>query len=456
MEEFDVIVIGGGSGLIVSSAAAGKGLKVAVVEEGPMGGTCLNRGCIPSKMIIHSADVLEQVKRAHLFGIQSKGYSVDFRKVVERATKLVDGEAAEIEQGITETENMTLFKTRARFVGERTLEVGKKKIKGEKVIIAAGTRPRVPPITGVNGVPFITSDEALRLTKQPKTLTIIGGGYISTELAHFFGTLGTNVTIVQRDAFLLPNEDKDVSEAFTPIFSGRHRVFTGHDVVDVRKKGDAIVTTIAPKSGKGEQKAIESDHLLFATGRIPNTDLLDVGKAGVKVDDKGYIVANPYLETSAQHVWAFGDIIGKYQLKHSANLEAQYVVQNALVGKRVAVDYTAMPHAIFTSPQIAGVGEREQDLVARKANFATGKYDYIRTGMGAAIEDSDGFVKVYADKKTKKILGCHIMGSDAAMLIHEVIVAMRMGGTTEDILRAVHIHPALSEVVQRAVGAIEW
>ena len=453
MQTFDLIVIGAGSGLNISSAAAEKGLKVAVVEKGPMGGTCLNRGCIPSKIIIHSADVAETIKKSHLFGIKSKLLGVDFAKITGRALNIVDKDAKDIEQGIKEDKNTTLFKVEARFVADRTLKVGKEIIKGNKIIIAAGTRPSVPNIEGLNEVNFITSDEALRLRKQPKIMTILGGGYIAAELAHFYGALGTKINIIQRREVLIPNEDEEISKKFTEIFRKKYNVLTGYDATKVSKKGKKFILTA--KSKKSARKLI-SDQLLVAAGRIPNTDLLDVVKTKVAVDKNGFIKTNDYLETTAKNIWALGDIAGKYLFKHSANLEAEYVYYNAVLGKRLKVDYTAMPHAIFSSPQVAGVGMREQDLKGKKIRYVIGKYQYIHSGMGTALQDNEGFVKIFVDKKTRKILGCHILGTDASTLIHEVIVAMKAGLKADAISDAVHVHPALSEVVQRAVNNIEW
>ena len=213
MEHFDVIVIGAGSGLNISAATSNNlGLKTAIVEKGPMGGTCLNRGCIPSKMVIHAADVAETIDKAKVFGINPKGYTVDFRKVTERASKMVDKDARSIEAAIRANKKMTLFKTEGKFVGYKTLQVGNKKIKGDKIIIAAGTRPFIPPVEGLKEVDYMTSTEALRLTKQPKSLTIIGGGYIAAELAHFYGALGTKINIIQRRGVLIPNEDEEVAK----------------------------------------------------------------------------------------------------------------------------------------------------------------------------------------------------------------------------------------------------
>ena len=453
MQFFDLIVIGAGSGLNVSSAAAGMGIKVAVVEKGPMGGTCLNRGCIPSKIIIHSADVAEMIRNSRKFGVNSKISSIDFAKITSRASNIIDKDAKEIEEGIKEGKNTTLFKAETKFISDRTLKVGKKTIRGEKIIIAAGTRPSVPNIEGLKEVDFITSDEALRLKKQPKSLTILGGGYIAAELAHFYGSLGTKVNIIQRGKYLVPNEDEEISSRFTEIFRKKYNVFTETEAFKAGKnKGKFIVET----KGKKSNKKIISDQLLVATGRVPNTDLLDVAKTNVQIDDKGFIQTNEYLETTAKNIWAFGDIAGKFLFKHSANLESQYIYYNAILNKKIKVDYSAMPHAIFSSPQVAGVGLREQDLRVKKIDYAVGRYNFIDSGMGLALQDNDGFVKIFADKKTRKILGCHILGADASTLIHEVIVAMKAGLKADAIKDAVHIHPALSEVVQRAVNNIEW
>jgi len=454
MQEFDLIVIGAGSGLDIASSAADRGLSVAIVEEGPMGGTCLNRGCIPSKMIIHTADVAEIIDRSHLFGILSKGYKIDFAKATKRASRAVDKDAKEIEEGIRETENMELFKKRGRFVGERTLVVGNKKIKGEKVIVAAGTRPTVPPIEGIKKVKYMTSDEALRLTKQPKSMIILGGGFIAAELAHFYGALGTKVTILQR-SIILRHEDREIANTFTRVFSRKHDIILGYSTKSVKQSGKKIILTTESKTSK-KIKRLETDALLVATGRVPNTDILDVKKGNIETNERGYVKVNEYLETTAPNTWSLGDIVGKYLLKHSANLEAQYVWRNAFGKEKKPIDYWPMPHAIFTSPQIAAVGYTEEELKEKNMDYAVGKYYYKNTGMGLAYEEKDGFAKILADRKTRKILGCHIIGPEASSLIHEVIVAMKADLTTSALVNAVHIHPAMSEVVQRAAARIRW
>ncbi len=452
MNTFDLIVIGAGSGLDVAVQAAQQGLKTAIIEEGPLGGTCLNRGCIPSKMVIHAADVAEEIQKSAVFGVHSRITRIDFKRVTGRASNLIDEDAKEIEQGLRRGKNPVLFRTRAKFIAPYTLQVGKEKITGKKIVIAAGARPNIPPIRGLDKVHYMTSTEALRQTKLPKSLVVIGGGYIGAELGHFYAALGTKVTILQRGPLLIPREDKDVAELFTTLWKNKRGVFCNCAVIKVEKKGRTII--VYGQQG-GKTKTFRGDALLVAAGLKPNTDTLEVEKARVTVNERGFIVVNKFLETSVKNIWALGDIAGIYLFKHSANLEAAYVLNN-MVGTKKAVDYYPMPHAIFTHPQIAGVGLTEQECQQQKKDYAVGKYEYRNTGMGAALEEKDGFIKFIVDRKTKEILGCHIIGPDASTLIHEVVIVMKADRkkALEILQTAVHVHPALSEVVQRAALSV--
>lgn len=451
MQEFDLIVIGSGSGLDVANYAAQSGLRVAIVEKDRMGGTCLNRGCIPSKLLIHSADVAETIKNAAQFGINvNNGISVDFEGIVNRTNGIIDSDSDSIMEAFSEIDNPRLFAAKCSFVGKKTLSVGGETIRADRILIASGTRPEIPTIKGLEGTGFLTSDQALRLKKQPQVLTIIGGGYIAAELAHFFGSLGTKINIVQRRDVLLPSEDEEIADKFTEIFSKKYNVYLGYDIESVSRNGDTF--TVVSKNHTGKQIELESDQLLVATGRIPNSDTLDLEKTGVATDSRGFIVVDEYLETNVKGVFALGDAVGRYLFKHAANHEAQYAYYNLTHGEsKIPVDYTAMPHAIFTSPQIAGAGYTEQQLKAEKIHYTKAIYPYIKTAMGEAIEDRDGFVKLLASREGK-ILGCHIIGSHASILIHEVLVAMKLGADIRSLARTIHIHPALSEVVARAAA----
>lgn len=456
MIEFDLIVIGSGSGLDVAVAAAEQGMKTAVIEKRTLGGTCLNRGCIPSKMLIHSADVAETIKTAQLFGIKVKGYEVDFLSIIKRVTGVIDHDSHEIEHNLKASENPRLYKVECRFIAHKTLQAGKDVVRADRIVIASGGEPSIPNVKGLKESGFITSDEALRLETQPKEMTILGGGYIAAELAHFYGSLGTKINIVHRNPVLLNKEDEEVAKSYTEIARGKFHVFTDSVPEAVLKDGEIYSMAIRNTKTNASQ-TLESDKLLVATGRMPVSDKLDVSKTGVKTDERGYVITDQYLETNIDGIFALGDAVGHYLFKHTANLEAQYVYHNLTHPKeKIAVDYSAMPHAIFTSPQIAGVGKTEQELKREGTPYVKGKYNYIDTAMGEALEDKTGFAKFLVEKQTDRILGCHILGTDAATLIHEVLVAMRSGeGTIENITRTVHIHPALNEVVQRAALNLE-
>jgi dihydrolipoamide dehydrogenase len=507
--DFDLIVIGSGSGLDVANAAAEKGLRVALIEKKRMGGTCLNNGCIPSKLLIHSADLMESIRQSEKFGIVIDGkISIDFEKIVNRVTGIVDSESEEIQKAYSKVDNPRMFHSECRFVGTKELELkaldkdlqderikksnklrrgnrdrNNNRISALRILIASGSRPRIPKINGLDKAGFITSDQALRLKRQPAALTIIGGGYICCELAHFFGSLGTKINIIQLRDKLLPDEDEDISQRLTDVFVKKYDVHLGYvaESVSKDKNNDGhvlnnstsnagiatteIYTVTAKNKESNKTITIESDELLIAVGRIPNSDILDLDKTGVKLDDMGYIVTDEYLQTNIEGIYSLGDVVGRYPFKHSANLEARYAIHNIIQPQdMIPVDYAAVPHAIFTSPQIAAVGATEQFLKQKgkeeNKDYLKSIYPFINTGMGLAIEDREGFIKFLVDKDSRKILGCHIIGTDAPVLIHEVVVAMKTFdskgniGTIDNITRAVHVHPALSEVVVRAASQI--
>ncbi len=453
MKEFDLVVVGAGSGLGVARAGSQRGMDVAMVEEDAIGGTCLNRGCIPSKMLIHRANVAETIRSSEKFGISSAIDRIDFQGIVNEVNEDVSSESDIVRESIKQTGIYTLYEESASFVDERTLKVGDERIKGDKVVIAAGARPRIPPIEGIEDVDYITSKEALKLDENPEHLVIVGGGYIAAELGHFFGSMGSDVTVIEKNETLLAGEDKDISKKFTHNFSKKYNVKTGTTVKKVSQDESEIKVTGERKDGSALE--IFGDELLVATGRSPNTDLLEVRKGNVETDEHGFIKVNDKLKTTADNTWALGDIIGGKMLKHVANLEAQYVIMNAIIEHDHPVDYTAIPHAIFSSPEVSAIGKTEQELEEEGKDYMKGIASYEDTGFGSAMK-ADGFAKVLVSPKDGEILGCHILGPRASMLIHEVSVAMRKGsGIVDDILDSIHVHPALNEVVQRAFENLE-
>jgi mycothione reductase len=463
METVEFLVVGSGSGLEVANAAVNQGQSVAVVEKGPLGGTCLNRGCIPSKQLLYHADVLETVERAEEFGIDATVEDVAFAEIVRAVNEDVGADAASIQRGLTASDQHRLLDGEARFVDDRTVEVtggpdDGVRIQAETILIAAGTRPAVPPVDGLQTVEYLTSREALELESPPDHLVIVGGGYVAAELGQFFDTFGSDVTIVGRRPNLLPQADAEVAAAFTQRYSERFTVHTGHEAVSVEPAGNGSVTVEArpyeydPEPGPvdgGEHVQVTGDELLVAAGRVPNTDTLNLDATAVQTDDRGFVATDEFLRTDQPGVWALGDIVGEFLLKHSANHEARAVARNIFGEELQPVDYSAMPFAVFASPEVAGVGVRETELRETDREYATNTYRYEDTARGDAMH-AEGMVKVLIDLNGE-ILGCHIVGPEASTLIQEVVVAMRSGsGTVRDIRDAVHIHPALPEVVARA------
>ena len=457
MKEFDLIVIGSGSGLDVASAFASHGKKVAVVEPGPLGGTCLNRGCIPSKMLIHRADIVQEVENSEKFHIDAEVNDVDFTEIVDEVNQEVHEDSQNIENGIKNSENHTLYRTEAEFIDNKTLDVSdaeqeENEITADKIVVAAGTRPFVPPIDGIEDVDYMTSKEALELREKPDDMIVIGGGYISNELAHFFDAMGVEIAILERNDTLLGHEDQDISEKYTEIAEERFNVYTSFSASEASQKDGRI--HVVAEDEDGETREFEADELLVAAGRVPNTDKLKTENTDIETSERGFIEVDEYMQTSVDHIYALGDIIGQHPFKHAANLEANVALVNAFAGNRKEIDYTAMPHAVFSSPQIAGVGKTEQELEEEDAEYVKSTYDYEQTGMGMALKEEDGFVKVLASEEGE-ILGCHIIGPHASQQIHEVLVAMKAGsGKVSDIQDTIHIHPALNEVVQRAFNQL--
>ncbi|WP_323192593.1 dihydrolipoyl dehydrogenase [Halostella sp. PRR32] len=463
MEVFDFLVIGSGSGLDVANVAVNHGQSVAVVEKGPLGGTCLNRGCIPSKMLLYHADVLETIDRADQFHISANVTDIAFSDIVQEVNTDVESDAESIRRGLRSSPQHELFEGEAHFVDKRTVEVSGgdddgARLRGETVLIAAGSRPAIPDIDGIEDVDYLTSRGALQLEEPPDHLIIVGGGYIAAELGHFFGTFGSDVTIIGRRPSLLPEADEEVAEAFTERYADRFNVHTRYEATAVSESDGNVTVEAMPfeygddagvTGGDDDSIAVTGDSLLIAAGRTPNSDTLHLDATDVETDSRGFIETDEYLQTTADGIWALGDIVGEYLLKHSANHEAQTVARNLFGEHRQPVDYAAMPFAVFASPEVAGVGRHEQELRTADREYATNTYEYEDTARGDAM-NAEGFVKVIIDLDGE-ILGCHIIGPNASTLIQEVVIAMKAGsGTVRDIRESIHIHPALPEVVQRA------
>jgi dihydrolipoamide dehydrogenase len=448
MTDYDVLVVGGGTGNNVAAAAADAGLETALVEKGPLGGTCLNRGCNPSKMLIQAATAANHVREAGKFHVDATLDGIDFAAVVDGMDETLSALADGMEADYREKEGLTIYDDEAEFVNERTVEVGGERVSGERVVVAAGSRPLVPPIDGLDKVDYLTSTDALYLREQPDSLVVMGGGYIAVELGYFFESMGTDVTVIEMMDSLVPREDPEVAEAFTDIARGRHEVYTGHRVTAVEPDGDGV--RVHAETEGGETVAVEGDELLVALGRRPNTDTLNVEAAGIGTDGDGFVVTDDQLRTSADNVWAQGDIADNAMFKHSGDHETEVAVANVVHEEGATAEFTAMPHAIFTEPQMAGVGRTEADLQDAGVDYEVGRQSLPETPMGRAKKLEEGFVKVLA-APDGEVLGCHMLGYEASTMIHEVVVGMRRGeGTVDDIADTIHAHPTLNKAVEYA------
>lgn len=448
MADFDVVVIGGGTGNNVAAAAAEAGQQAALVEKGPLGGTCLNRGCNPSKMLIQRANVVNTVRDAGRFGIDASVDGIDYAGFVDEVASTLSGIAEEMAARYREMDDLALFETEARFVDDRTVEVDGETVSGEKVVVAAGSRPSVPPIDGLDSVDYLTSDDALYLDAAPDSLVVVGGGYIAAELGYFFEAMGTDVRILDTGDTLLGREDGEVAAAFTDIAADRHDVHTGYRATGVSRDGDGV-EVVAEAEG-GDEITVGGDEVLVAAGRRPNSDLLDLDATGVETDDRGFVATDEYLATTADGVWAQGDIAGNFLFKHAGDYETRHTIANVVHGERRPVDYTATPHAVFTEPQIAGVGVTEDELGEADRAYVVGRASFADSAMGRAKKLDHGLVKVLASPDGD-LLGCHVIGEQASVLVHEAAVAMRSGdGRVADVADAIHAHPTLNKVVEAA------
>jgi len=449
METFDVLVVGSGSGATIADAAVKTGRRVALVERDAFGGTCLNRGCIPSKMVIYAADLVCQIKQAERLGVRARIEEVDFGFIMERMRRSIADDRRPLEEVVRRTEGLTYYNTTGEFVSDYTMRVSDETVKAENVFIVSGARPMIPPIKGLEGVDYLTSANVWGLKEAPRSMIIVGGGFIAAEMAHFFSAMGVEVTIISRSPRLLKNAEPEVSDTLTQALRSRMSIQTGLEVTEVREKGDLKEVATADKAGKTQIFRAES--LFIAAGLRSNADLLKPEKTGVELDERGFIRVNEFYETSKPRIWAFGDAIGRAMFKHVANKEAELVWHAFSHGHKEALNYDQIPYAVFSWPQTASVGLTEEEALRRGKRILIGLSNYADTAKGAAMGEEDGFVKVVVEEETYKILGAHIVGPEAPTLIQEVIDAMNTSdGSINPILDAMHIHPALPEVVQRA------
>ncbi len=447
-EHFDLAIIGSGSGNSLLSKELDD-WRVAIFEESTFGGTCLNKGCIPTKMFVYPADVAHEAADASPLGVHTRFDGADWPAVRDRIFRRIDPiSAAGRNFRALRNENVTLFESHARFVDVHTLRTDDGDVvSADQIVIAAGSRPVLPPVEGLDTVPFHTSDTVMRIDQLPQRLLIVGGGFVSAEFAHVFSAFGSDVTVVNRSDALLRQEDTDISARFTELARQRWDLRLETEVRQVSTYDGGVRARLSDGS------VVDTDLLLVATGRRSNSDRLDLDRAGVKVDEQGLVVVDDQQRTTVPGVWALGDVSNPYQLKHVSNHEARVVRHNLLhPDSPVGVDHRHVPSAVFSNPQVASVGLTEQQAREQGVRFVAARQSYGDVAYGWAMEETDGFVKVLADPETGLLLGGHVIGPQASVLVQPLIQAMSFGQTAHEVARGQYwIHPALTEVIENAL-----
>ena len=459
MKHYDLISIGTGSAMSIVEAMIQENpnAKVAVIEKDEPGGICLTRGCIPSKLLLFPAELMRSIEQARTFGIDTEIKNVDFKKVMERMRNIIYGDINKIRNGLSQSKQLDYYPETAEFVAPYTLKVGKETITAKMIFLGTGSTIAIPPINGIEKTGYLTSDTVLKISELPKSIIIVGGGFIAAEYGHFLSSMGSHVTIIGRSPQILAAEEPEVSALALRELRKHMTIFVNHEVQETKTTSNGKKVIISVNRKTKEKLEETADEIFIATGRAPLSNVLNTEKGGIKTDKKGWIIVNEYLETSQPNVWALGDANGKYPFKHVANHEAAIVYYNAVLKQKVKVDYHAVPRAVFTNPEIAAVGLGEKDAIAKhgEEKILIGFYKYEDTAKGEAMDAKDFFVKVIVEKGTLKILGAHIIGPYASILIHEIIPLMNtVEQNAKPILDSMHIHPALSEVVERALRSL--
>lgn len=444
MKKYDMIVIGTGAGNIILEAALEQGLSCAQIEKGKFGGTCLTRGCIPTKVMATFADKILEIKEAEEIGIHATIQKADWSKMTERVWEKID-ESKKLKAFYQKQDNLDVYEGTGYFLSDKVLEVAlhdgttSEPITADKIFIGVGGRTNVPHIDGLEAAGYITSETLFGESypqKPYESIIIIGGGAIGTEFAHIFNAVGAKVSMVQRNVRLLPKEDEEISKVIMERYKERGiDLYLNTDTISVQKQGDKKMLTVKNRE-TGQEESILADEILVAPGIVSNTDLLRIENTTIQVDERGWIKTNEFLETSVEGIWAFGDVNGRQQFRHKANYEADIIAYNCFMNKEPQnyrwARYDLVPAVTFCYPQVAHVGMTEKEAIDKGYDVSIGKHYYNQTAKGFALgynrQDKE-FAKLIIDKKTKQMLGFHAVGHEASMLIQPYLNLMNAGET---------------------------
>ena len=459
MKEYDLIVIGSGSAmnLVDPMLQQNPRMKIAVIDKDEPGGICLTRGCIPSKILLYPAELVRVIEEAEELGLDVELKRADFPKIMGRMRRLIGADIDSIRKGLSNSESIDYYHDSAEFVAPYALKVSGETMTSKMIFLCIGSQPVIPQIKGLEEVGYLTSDTAFGLKQLPSSIAIVGGGYIAAEFGHFFSAMGARVTIVGRNPQFLPEEEPEVSALAKSVLGMHMKIIVNHEVREAEKLANGKKQLRAFDRKSGEEIVVGTDEVMIASGRGPTTGILHPERGGIKTTKSGWIEVDDYLETSQPGVWAFGDADGKFPFKHVANYESQVVYYNAVLKRRVKVDYHAVPSAVFTYPEVASVGMREKQAVEKfgEDNLLIGFYRYENTAKGEAMNVKGYFVKVIVQRDTLRILGAHIIGPYASIIIQEIINLMYTEGQdARPLMNSMHIHPSITEVVDRAFSSL--
>ncbi|MDJ0973441.1 MAG: NAD(P)/FAD-dependent oxidoreductase [Planctomycetota bacterium] len=442
---YDLVVLGGGNAFGLVTEAANAGLRVALIEKDLLGGTCPNRGCIPTKLLLGYADVANAVRRADRFHVDADLKGIDGRALLAEtfgATRQTDGK---LERALPD--NVTLYRGRGRFVGERELEVNGERVRGERVVVSTGSRPRRLDVPGLAGTPYWTSDDLFQMDELPQSIAIVGGGCIGVEMGSFLNGVGVDVTVIHRDAQLFDYADAELRAKLTKAFTAR--VPTMLESTVTRVEHDARGFTIHVEGPDGTTTARTVERLLYAVGRVPNADDIGLELAGIETTERGHLKVDGHLQTTAEGVYGLGDVVGNYMLTHTATFEGAYLARTFLEGETAPIDYGAVPAACFTTPELAWAGPTEQQLQAKGIEYLSASVPYTSAAKGRALKEEHGLCKLLFEPDGT-LLAAHIVGEHASILLHEVIPVLKWRPHISSLTDIIHVHPSLSEVVRNA------
>lgn len=446
IQNYDAIVIGTGqSGPSLAKSLCQKGNRVAVVEQGHFGGSCINYGCTPTKALVANAKIVQSIRQAKTFGVTIDQFQIDYKVIKARKDVLVKDGTEWVKNSLQSTEGCTVLEGHAFFEGPHRIKVGEQLLEGNQIFIDVGARPNIPQIVGLQKIPYLTNASLLDLDYVPEHLLILGGGYIGLEFAQIFRRFGSKVTVIQRNPFLMPKEDQDISSAIQDILEKEGIEFytaaTQLKILPESQEGKILVKLVQ----NGKDQTVSGTHLLIATGRVPNTDTLNLDKAGIEVDERGYIKVDDQLSTSQAHVWALGDCNGKGAFTHTSYNDFEIVKANLLENGSRKVSDRIPIYALFTDPPLGRVGLTEKDARHLYGDVLVAKLPMTSIARAREKGETEGFLKIVTDGKTKQILGAAFLGTTCDEVVQLIAVIMAAKVPYTVIERTVLIHPTVSE-----------